>query len=60
MLNVTEDEFPPAFTGGGNVCGADATLDGVITDDASERSSNTEPNRRSATANAQDRAGGGA
>ena len=53
-------ESPPARTGGGDVCGAGATLDGPVTDHASECPSSTESSRRSATANSQDWAGGDA
>jgi len=53
-------ESPPALAGGGNVCGAGATLDSPVTDHASERPSSTEPSRRSATTDAQDGSGGGA
>ncbi len=55
-----KNESPPALAGGGDVCGADTTLDSAVADHASERPSNTEPGHRSATANAQYRAGGGA
>jgi len=53
-------ESPPARTGAGDVCGAGATLDGPVTDHASECPSSTESSRRSATANSQDWAGGDA
>jgi len=53
-------ECPPALVGGGNVCGAGATLDNPVTEHASERPSSTEPSRRSATTDAQDGSGGGA
>jgi len=53
-------ESPPALAGGGNVCGAGTTLDGAVADHPPERPSSTEPSRRSATTDAQGRAGGGA
>jgi hypothetical protein len=51
-------EFPPAHSGGGNVCGAGATLDDVVADHASGHPSDTESRRRSTTTNANDRPGG--
>jgi hypothetical protein len=57
-LTSRKSEFPPAHAGGGNVCGAGATLGDVVAGHASERPSNSESSRRSATTNAQDRAGG--
>jgi hypothetical protein len=53
-----KSESPPALASRRDVCGAGATLDGAVADHASERPSNTEPSRRSATTDAQDRAGG--
>ncbi len=58
MFNVTEERVPPALASRRNVCGTGATLDGAVADHASERPSNTEPSSRSATTDAQDRAGG--
>ena len=55
-----KNESPPALVGGGDVCGVVATLDSAVADHASARPSNIEPSRRSATSNAQDRAGGDA
>ena len=51
-------EFPPAPDGRGDVCGAGATLDDAVAVHASERATNTEPRRRSATPNANNRPGG--
>jgi hypothetical protein len=53
-------ECPPALAGGGNVCGAGATLDSPASGHASERPSITEPSHRSATTDAQNGSGGGA
>jgi len=53
-----KNESPPARTDGGSVCGADATLDNVVADNASGSPSNSEPRRRSATSNANDGQGG--
>ncbi len=53
-----KNESPPAHSGGGNVCGAGATLDDVVADQASGHPSDTESRRRSATTNANDRPGG--
>jgi len=53
-------EFPPALAGGGEVCGAGATLDIPVTDHASARLANTEPGHRSAATDARDGAGGAA
>jgi hypothetical protein len=53
-----KSESPPALAGRGDMCGTGATLDGAVADHASERPSSTEPSSRSATTDAQDRAGG--
>lgn len=60
MSNVTEERVPPAPAGGGDVCGAGATLGGPVTDHASAHLAGTEPSHRSAAANTRDGSGGAA
>jgi hypothetical protein len=61
MYDATEERVPPpAHADGRDVCGAAATLDDAVANDASGRPSNTESHRRSANpnANANDGQGG--